>query len=65
MKQGDIVRRAGEDNLMTVEAVDHTREPKWVYVIWFDEKEKLRKLRFFPSDLILVARGSAGTYGLK
>lgn len=62
MKAGDVVRKAGEDNLMTVESSDGL----FIYVVWFDEKEKLRKLRFYETDLILVARANlAGNYGLK
>lgn len=61
MKAGDVVRKHGEDNLMTVERVEGLK----IFVCWFDEKEKLRKLCFWQDDLLLVAYSSAGNMGLK
>lgn len=58
-KFGDVVRLPGKDDLMTVSSVEERTPPfeNYVWCVWFDEKEKLRKLRFYQSDLIVVAFG--------
>lgn len=45
---------------MTVEGYDRHVSSTMVFCIWFDESNKLRKLRFYEWQLDLVAR-SAGS----
>ena len=53
------------DTLMTVEGYERHVESRLVWCMWFDENEKVRRLRFWENDLILKGRSSGGNMGLK